>query len=138
MFDSNSFGKTIDILSRSMDNSILRRNVLANNLANSKTPGYKRSDVNFEAELARAVQSENEPVFQNNMSRKNHLKFHRTLDYKKVSPRVVLDYTSQMNNNGNNVDMEEEVFKITKNQMMYEMMTRAASYQFKQIDIVAN
>ena len=51
MFTNNNFGKSVDILHRSMDASMLRRSVVSNNIANSDTPEFKRTDVNFEAEL---------------------------------------------------------------------------------------
>ena len=41
-----------------MDVATLRRNVIANNIANANTPNFKRSDVNFESQLKRALDSE--------------------------------------------------------------------------------
>ncbi|MDR2783091.1 MAG: flagellar basal body rod protein FlgB, partial [Treponema sp.] len=50
--------KTLDIVHRTMDVSIIRRNVIANNIANAQVPNFKRSEVNFESELKRALDSE--------------------------------------------------------------------------------
>jgi flagellar basal-body rod protein FlgB len=41
---------TIKILEKIMDGCALRHKVLADNLANSETPNYKRKDVNFRKE----------------------------------------------------------------------------------------
>jgi flagellar basal-body rod protein FlgB len=38
MFDQTGFGRQIDILQRTMDASLLRQNVIANNIANVKHP----------------------------------------------------------------------------------------------------
>ncbi|MDA3808785.1 MAG: flagellar basal body rod protein FlgB [Spirochaetaceae bacterium] len=137
MFTNNSFGKTVDILQRTMDVSMVRREVIANNIANAETPNFKRTDVNFEASLARALASEKAPKnLEAKMSSTNHIPFNRAVDYKSVQPRFVLDYLTQTKNNGNNVDIEYETMAATQNQMMYELMTATISSQFKRITSV--
>lgn len=54
----NSFTRTVDLLHRALDVNALRYEVTANNLANAEVPGFKRTDVNFEAELKRALDSQ--------------------------------------------------------------------------------
>ena len=137
MFTNNSFGKTIDILQRTMDVGLTRREVIANNIANAETPNFKRTDVNFEASLARALASENAPKnLEAKMSSSNHIPFNRPVDYKNVQPRFALDYLTQSKNNGNNVDIEQEMMAATRNQMMYELMTATISSQFSRINMV--
>ena len=53
----NSFSRSVDLLHRAMDVSTLRYQVSANNLANSEVPNFKRTVVNFESELKRAIKS---------------------------------------------------------------------------------
>jgi flagellar basal-body rod protein FlgB len=137
MFTNNSFGKTVDILQRTMDVGLTRREVIANNIANAETPNFKRTDVNFEASLARALASENAPKnLEAKMSSSNHIPFNRQVDYKNVQPRFALDYLTQSKNNGNNVDIEQETMAATRNQMMYELMTATISSQFSRINMV--
>ncbi|MBI9097480.1 MAG: flagellar basal body rod protein FlgB [Spirochaetaceae bacterium] len=137
MFTNNTFGKTVDILQRTMDVSLTRREVIANNISNAETPNFKRTDVNFEASLARALSSENAPKgLEAKMSSSSHIPFNRPVDYKSVQPRFVLDYLTQSKNNGNNVDIEQETMAATQNQMMYELMTSTISSQFKRINMV--
>lgn len=137
MFTNNSFGKTVDILQRTMDVNLVRREVIANNIANAETPNFKRTDVNFEASLAKALASENEPAgLEAKMSSEKHIPFHRTVDYRSVQPRFVLDYLTTSKNNGNNVDIEQETMASTQNQMMYELMTSSVSSEFRRINSV--
>ncbi len=136
MFTGSSFGKTVDILQRSMDTSLLRREVISNNIANAETPDFKRSDVSFEAELSKALASENKRTLPAKVTDSRHMSFNQTVDYRSVRPRRVLDYLTQSKNNGNNVDIEQEVMMATQNQMMYELMTQSVSFQFSQINIV--
>ena len=45
----------INVLDKAADASWTRNDVLANNIANADTPGYKRKDVQFETYLSNAV-----------------------------------------------------------------------------------
>lgn len=52
------FSKTsLPDLRRVMDFAALRQRIYAGNLANAEAPGYKRKDVEFEAEMTRAQES---------------------------------------------------------------------------------
>ena len=136
MFEGNSFGKTLDILHRSMDVSMLRRGVLADNLANADTPNFKRSVVNFESELKRALDSSGPRKMPAALTDPRHIPFERPADYRDVGPRRVLDYLSTSDNNGNNVDLEEESMLLLQNQLNYELLTRVVTNQFAQINLV--
>lgn len=137
MFENSSFGRSINLLQKSLDVGELRRTVIANNVANVDTPNFKRSDVSFEAELKRAIRSENSrPAFEAKVSDSRHMPFHRPTDAQNVEPRVSLDYLTQVNNNGNNVDIEQEEMDATKNQMLYELMVSAVSHEFTMVNMV--
>lgn len=133
---NTSFAKTIDILQRNMATASLRRQVIANNIANAETPDFKRSYVNFEAELSRALASEKLDTPIGVLTHERHIPFRKTIDYRDVRPKLVLDYLTAAKNNGNNVDIERELMQATENQMLYELMSNAVGFQFDQIDIV--
>jgi len=132
----SSFAKTVDILQRNMHTASLRRQVIANNIANAETPNFKRSYVNFEAELSRALASERLNTSIGVLTHERHIPFEKPIDYRDVRPKLVLDYLTTAKNNGNNVDIERELMQATENQMLYELMSSAVSFQFNQIDIV--
>jgi flagellar basal-body rod protein FlgB len=133
----NSFAKTVDLLHRSMDASLVRRSVIANNMANSNVPNFKRSNVNFESELKRALESEKQrPALELNLTHPNHIPNWKERDYRDVQIRRVLDYTSTYNNNGNNVDPEQEAMLALENQMSYLLLTQAAAFEFSQVNQV--
>lgn len=136
MFDNTSFGKSLDVLQRTMDVSLLRREVIANNLANAETPNFKRTDVTFEASLAKAIASENQNSFQMKLTNEKHIPSNRTVDYKTIKPRRVLDYKTQTDSNGNNVDLEVETMDLVKNQMRYQLLTQSVSKQFQKINML--
>ena len=136
MFIDNGFGKTLDILHRTMDVSMLRHQVSANNISNADTPNFKRSNVNFESELKRALDTEKRTKPRAYLTHEKHIPFDRVQNYRDVKPRRVLDYLSQTDNNGNNVNLEEESMLLLQNQLRYNLLTQAVSSQFNRVNIV--
>jgi flagellar basal-body rod protein FlgB len=136
MFLHNSFGRTVDILHRGMDVTLMRRDIISDNIANADTPNFKRSTLNFESSLKRAIESEDVKAFPAAMTHEKHIPFHRPVDYRTVKPRKVLDYLSSTDNNGNNVDIEEEMMNALHNQLSYDLMTRVVSNEFTKINMV--
>ncbi|MDR0553778.1 MAG: flagellar basal body rod protein FlgB [Treponema sp.] len=133
----NSFSKTVDLLHRAMDASVIRRDVIADNLANAQVPNFKRSEVNFESELKRALETEKErPALELTLTNPKHIPNWRERDYREVQPRRVLDYVSTSRNNGNNVDAEQEMMLGLQNQMTYTLLAQAESFEFSQINLV--
>ncbi|MDA3941832.1 MAG: flagellar basal body rod protein FlgB [Spirochaetia bacterium] len=136
MFLNNSFGKSVDVLHRTMDATTLRQQVLANNISNADTPNFKRSSLNFEAELKRALDSEDIHKPQAALTNERHIPFDRVQNYRDVRPTRFLDYLTQTDNNGNNVDAEQESMLLLQNQLRYDLLTRSISNQFTQVNIV--
>lgn len=136
MFQGTSFGRNVDLLHRSMDVSLLRQNVIANNIANANTPNFKRTTVNFESRLAYALEGQQPPRLQAALTDERHIPFFRPLDYREVTPRRVLDFTTTAKNNGNNVDIEVESMDLLNNQLAYQMMARSVTDAISRINLV--
>ena len=134
----NSFTRSVDLLHRAMDVSSLRYNVTANNLANAEVPNFKRTSVNFESELKRALESEenSKDDFQMLRTDERHLSSSTPRNYQDVEPRRVLDYATTAKANGNNVDAETEAMEILKIQLNYQLLTQMQSFQFSQMKTV--
>jgi flagellar basal-body rod protein FlgB len=120
-----------------MDASTVRRQVIADNMANWETKDFKRTDVNFESELKRALDSEKQrPALELTLTDPLHIPNFKERDYRDVQIRRVLDYTSTYNANGNNVDPEKEFMLATQNQMSYTLFAQAAAFEFSQVNQV--
>jgi flagellar basal-body rod protein FlgB len=133
----NTFAKTVDLLHRTMDANVVRRSVIANNMANANVPNFKRSNVNFESELKRALETEKQrPALEMTVSEPGHFPNFKERDYRDVQIRRVLDYASTYNNNGNNVDPEQEFMLALQNQMTYNLLAHAVTFEFSQINQV--
>ena len=131
----NNFIKTVDLIHRSMDVSMLRRGVIANNIANSEVPNFKRTQVNFESELKKALESERQrPALEMTRTDPRHVSNWEPRDYRDVQPRRVVDFLSTSHNNGNNVDMDQELMLALQNQMLYSLLAQSAAFEFSQVN----
>jgi flagellar basal-body rod protein FlgB len=99
------FDLTDLVVQRAMQGASLEQQALSNNLANANTPGFKRSDVDFQSALASAVSSSDPQA---------------ALDQLSFTPQT--DTTTAMSADGNNVDLERELSGLTQNAVEYETL----------------
>ncbi len=130
MFLDSGFMKTQGILHRAMSASVIRQEVIADNIANADTPHFKRRDVAFESELNRALAPHRTGALQASLTHSRHIPFYRQKDYREVTPIVYLDYTTTYRNDGNNVDIEKEMVDARENTLRYIAMSRRVSDNF--------
>ncbi len=109
------------IVSKAMTAESLRLKVTADNIANADTPNFKRSDVTFENELKRAIEGKKQLPFDAKLTDKKHIPFNVPKSVSKVDPRIHLDYNTDFLNNGNNVDVEQEMVGLRKTQLRYQV-----------------
>lgn len=129
--------KAIDLMQRVMGASVIRKQVIDNNIANVSTPHFKRSRVTFESELNRALASESyKPEITAKRSRGKHIAFHIPQDYRQVRVKTQADYATYQNNNGNNVDIDREMVDAAKNSMHYLALAQKISQDFKKLNFV--
>ncbi len=101
LFDTSIVG-----IEKAMQGSLLRQQVLANNIANANTPGYQRSDVDFQSALAQAFSSGSPTTGQ--------------LDQISFSPQV--SSTGAMQVDGNTVDINTENADLSENSLDYQAL----------------
>lgn len=93
---------SLEILQKSLDLTARRHRVLAHNLANVSTPGYRRQDLNFEAAFREAVSQGPEAVEQ-------------------FEPVVTIDDSAPVRADGNSVSLDQELAEMSKNSMAFQM-----------------
>lgn len=138
MFNNSNLMTTNYLLEKSLDVESSRRKVISNNIANVDVPHFKRSEVNFESELKRAIRQREDasnklPAI---MTNEKHIPFFVERDLKSVQPRVNLDYTTIYRNDGNNVDIEKEMVDASKNMMRYNAFVTSLNHNYKMIKLV--
>jgi flagellar basal-body rod protein FlgB len=110
-----------------------RQKVIANNLANINTPGFKRSTVQFEKVLQESIANGK----YNGVRLKTTNPKHITVNKSDSFP-VVTDQSTGMRNDGNNVDMEQEVAQLTKDTLLYYSLVQLVNQNFSQLRTVVN
>lgn len=102
-----------------------RQQILASNIANADTPGYKAMDI----DIAEAAGGEQSPLLQLNASSSGHLKG----NFSWQSPPVSLKYhvPSQAAADGNTVEMDVERQKFAENSLMYQFSLDRVGGEFK-------
>lgn len=138
MFSNSSLMNTNYLLEKSLDVESTRRKVISNNIANVDVPHFKRSEVNFESELKRAIRQREDasnklPAI---LTDEKHIPFFVERDLKTVQPRINLDYTTIYRNDGNNVDIEKEMVDASKNMMRYNAFVTSLNHNYKIIKLV--
>ena len=118
----------INVLDKAMDASWLRNDAISNNIANADTPGYKRQDVNFETQLAKALHSSR----YTSMDAKVH-----NLKASRLIPVTYKDYAGYSYRlDGNNVDPDTEGVYLAKNQVVYKGLELSVNQEFKNLQAV--
>jgi len=100
----------IDLVMRLMSASAERARVIASNVANENTPGYRRQVVRFEELLGDTLA--------------------RGGDVGRVSPRVEEDTSTPARADGNNVVMELELNASRQNRLLYETYSQILQTHF--------
>ncbi len=136
MFLDSSFMKTQFLLNKSLTAETMRHAVISDNIANVDTPYFKRSEVTFESQLKRALDSENPNPFRAKMSSPKHIPFYQPIDLRSVTPKVRLEYDSSFRNDKNNVDVDKEMVNAAKTTLRYNAFTSFTGRNFRKINML--
>ena len=121
------FGKTVSILEKNLDLRMMRHDVIASNIANQETPGYKAKDLSFQKELNKAGAVVNAGLVRTN---KAHLSGASTSSHiSGVEIKERPDANSNLDNN--NVNPEKEMAMMAENNIMYDASVQLLSKKFR-------
>lgn len=102
---------TLTAIGDAMDAAALRHSVLANNIANAKTPGFRASDVVFQARLQALRESD--------------------------GPSTSIELRGDAPFNGTSyVDVQHEMALMTANAVRYESLAALAASHFHQMQSI--
>jgi flagellar basal-body rod protein FlgB len=115
-------------LTKAADASYQREAILANNISNVDTPGYKRKDLNFEGVLSQELGRCKHQSLDKKISE---------LDTSKLTANVYTDHSNySYRMDGNNVDIDTENVELASEQIKYEALTSSISSQFSRMKSV--
>lgn len=93
----------------------LRQQAIANNIANLNTPGYRRTDVNFEEVLSKALEKTD-------------------INTDKLDAEFVQPLETPINELGNDVAMDSEVGEMIKNSLRHKAYMLVLKKKYQQMD----
>lgn len=127
MISTNAFDY-INILDKAADASWKRETLIANNIANADTPGYKRQDIDFQTAL------------RNEISRFHYSSLDRKIqdvDLRNLNPDVYTDHGNYSYRlDGNNVDIDTEQVELASEQIKYQALTTSITSEFTRLQTV--
>ena len=110
----------IEYLQAGLRAASMRQAVIANNVANLDTPGYRRRVIEFEKLLAEALDSGGR------------------VDLTEVRPQIIQPNSTPVNDNGSDVNMDMEIGELIKNASIYKVYLRLLSKVYQQMELAIN
>jgi len=107
----------VDFLEAGLRAESLRQKAIANNVANLETPGYRSIDVKFKELLAKALDSKGR------------------VDLSEIEAQIYLPKQTPLNSNGNDVNLEAEVGKMVKNNLLHTTYIRLINKKYRQMEM---
>lgn len=118
----------INVLDKAADASWTRETLIANNIANADTPGYKRQDIDFQTAL------------QNELGRYKYTSLDKKIanvDLTELNAMVYTDssgYSYRLDEN--NVDPDTEQVELASEQIKYQALTTSITSEFQRLQSV--
>jgi flagellar basal-body rod protein FlgB len=108
---------TIQALEASLKYRQLRQELIASNIANAETPGYKAKKIDFEEALARALDVDDELKMKTSDSKHFNV---GGGGFNNLQPEIYEDSNGITSMDGNNVDRDQEMAEMAENKIMYD------------------
>ena len=109
----DNFDKVISLLQTGARAEGLRQKVIASNIANAHTPGYRRSDIRFEDVMSRMMDPNS--------------------GGDAADPEVFQPLSTPVKANGNDVSLEHEIGELVKNTIRHKTYLRLLSKKYAQM-----
>jgi flagellar basal-body rod protein FlgB len=125
------------ILEKGLDAVWTKNEVLAANIANADTPGYKSKTVDFESVFSQVLQTgglfaadRTDSSFGSALS--------RTLDLDDLKAKISENQAISQKLDGNTVDLDREMTDLAENSILYDTLTYAVSKELGRIKMILN
>lgn len=115
------FGGVISQAQTALNLRMEKQGLIQSNIANIETPGYKAQDFSFEAVMGNAMQNRGE------LARTNTK--HLSLDPMDASASM------QFTTGNRPVDLDEEMLKLSENQLMYQIAAKIAAKKLEGLNM---
>lgn len=112
---------SVDLVNKAIDATLVKKELINQNISNADTPNYKRKDIDFESVLKQEVQS----------------KGVSNIDLNNLNATVYTDHAnSSYRLDGNNVDIEVERSQETKVELRYNTLVTRITAQLNRMQTI--
>jgi len=126
------FSTTVELLGKSIDLRAKNQNLVASNIANAETPNFIPKTLAFEEELQGALKSGNSRSSTPALTNPRHIKIRGPGGgLQSVSGRVIETPAKTPGKDGNAVELENEMGKMTENQVMFNASVQMLTKKFE-------
>lgn len=122
------FSGTISSLEQGLKYASLNQKVIAQNISNNDTPGYKAKTVRFDDVLNEAKQT----IISSKQTDTRHYRFSGTSNGSTSVVKNIVNYQ----NDGNSVDLDNEMADLAANQIYYNALISRISSKFTTLNSV--
>ena len=127
---SNSiFDKHLTLFGKALNLRSKRNTIIASNIANRETPGYRAKDLVFDKELENALYSDRPGPLKTTDSR--HFDGINRSPLELVTGRQINSFNPDPGMDGNTVNIEKEMSKLAENKIMYDSLVQMTNYKFR-------
>lgn len=123
------FDRNLELLSKSLELREKRNSMIASNVANRETPGYRAQDLVFEKALDKALHSDKPGPLK--VADPRHFDGVQREPLEDVQGRQINSFNPDPKMDGNTVDLDKEMAKLAENQLMYQASVRSVNWKFR-------
>ncbi|MFP4465467.1 MAG: flagellar basal body rod protein FlgB [Candidatus Goldiibacteriota bacterium] len=127
MIDGIFSSEIYQILEKSLSAASMQHKMVANNIANAETPGYKRSEVVFQNKLAEILDDSAKNYLPLNITNSRHIPIMPNMNISDLEPEIVTRTETSLRTDKNNVDIDSEMSKLAENTASYSTLARLTS-----------
>ncbi len=119
--------KTLQALASALNFRQMKQEVISSNVANAETPGYKAKRLDFEQALARALNIDGRLSM--NATDEKHFNVGNG-GFSNLQPDIYTDPNGIVSEDGNTVDVEQEMSKLAENKILYDALVQLVNKKF--------
>jgi flagellar basal-body rod protein FlgB len=130
------FDQTFSVLEKSMNLRSQKHNLLVSNIANMDTPKYKAFDILVEEEMGKKMGEANKT--QLNQTQPAHIPLMGMADLNAPEIRAVENPRYDFRSDGNTVDVDRTMLKLSENGLLYNASAQMISKKFQLLSNAIN
>jgi flagellar basal-body rod protein FlgB len=126
------FSNTINLLGKSVDLRAKNQNLIASNIANAETPNFIPKNLAFDDQLQSALKSSAKGQRSHALPHERHIPVRNAgTALQSVTGKIIETPAKTPGKDGNAVELENEMGKMSENQIMFNASVQLLSKKFE-------